>query len=209
MDIKQKTACALVLTAALSGGHALAQAPIAAPHREASPGAGQEGIKVHGDWTLTVRNPDGTVAARHEFKNGLYPGGGDKILVQLLAGTAVTGQWTIMLFPTSAAACNANQSPCSITENSTPTSANSRDLTRTVPTTGPDAGKLVLRGSVRVPNGTSFTTVQTELTSCAPASAPASCVSGAGVGFTQRTLATPVAVAQDQLVEVKVVISFS
>jgi hypothetical protein len=209
MDNKKKVSCALVFVAALSCAQVVAQSEPAAPARGASPGASQEGIKVHGEWTLTVRNPDGTIAARHEFKNALYPGGGDKILAQLLAGTAVTGQWTIALFASSATACNANNAPCQITENSSPNAANSRDLTRTVPTSGPDAGKLVLRGSVRIPNNATITTVQTELTSCAPTVPAASCVSAFGDGFTQKSLTTGVPVVQDQLVEVKVVISFS
>lgn len=210
MDNMKKTACALVAMAALSCGQAFAQSQTAAPAGGTSSGAAQEGIKVHGDWTLTMRNPDGSVAARHEFKNALALHlGGDKILAQLLSGTAVTGQWTIALFTSPVSACNANNAPCQITETASPNSANSRDLTRTVPTTGPDAGKLVLRGSVRIPADATISVVQTDLTSCGASVTPASCVSAFGVGFTQRSLTTGVPVAQDQLVEVKVVISFS
>lgn len=209
MDNKKKASCALILIAALSGGSALAQTATTAPHQAAPSGAGQEGIKVHGEWTLTVRNTDGTVAARHEFKNALYPGGGDRILAQLLTGTAVAGQWSVALFASSATACNANNAPCTIVESPSPNAANSRDLTRSIPTSGPDAGKLVLRGSVRVPSNATITIVQTELSSCAPSTPPGSCVSAFNVGFTQKVLTTGVPVAQDQLVEVKVVISFS
>src|SRR2546423_15522419 len=39
---------------------------------EASPGRGQqEGIKVHGHWTIEVRNPDGTLVTHREFENAL------------------------------------------------------------------------------------------------------------------------------------------
>ncbi len=34
-------------------------------------GAPQEGIKVHGHWTVEVTNPDGTLAERREFDNAL------------------------------------------------------------------------------------------------------------------------------------------
>ena len=206
---KRNVSCAMVLIAALGCVQAFAQAPVTAPAAGASSGAAQEGIKGHAKWRLTLRNPDGNVDARHEFQNALYPGGGDKLLAKLLAGTAVTGQWTVALFTTSATSCNANNAPCSITETSRPNGANSRDLTRSIPSSGPDAGKLVLRGSVRIPNNATITTVQTELTSCAPSVSPASCISAFADGFTQKALATGVAVAQDQLVEVKVVISFS
>ena len=33
--------------------------------------AASDGIKVHGDWTLTVSNPDGSVDSVHEFENDL------------------------------------------------------------------------------------------------------------------------------------------
>ena len=34
-------------------------------------GAQKEGIKVHGHWTIDIRNPDGTLAQHHEFENAL------------------------------------------------------------------------------------------------------------------------------------------
>ena len=32
-------------------------------------GSGSEGIKVHGDWTVEVRNPDGSLAVKRQFAN--------------------------------------------------------------------------------------------------------------------------------------------
>jgi hypothetical protein len=172
--------------------------------------APQEGIKVHGDWTLTVRNADGTVAAVHEFKNALNVSfGADVLLARLLGGQAVTGHWLIFLHPSSPPGCNPVNQACAIVEGGSPSGADSRDLTRTIPTTGPDAGKLVLRGSVRVPVGLSIVQVTTNVAVCnAPASAGA-CVASSSAPVTRRNLETPVPVAADQLVEVKVVISFS
>lgn len=34
-----------------------------------------EGIKVHGHWTIEVRDPDGRLAAHREFENSLAPSG--------------------------------------------------------------------------------------------------------------------------------------
>jgi len=55
----------------------------------------QEGIKVHGHWTLEVKNPDGSLARRVEFENNLttatnFAGGtfGAQALVALLSGNA-------------------------------------------------------------------------------------------------------------------------
>ena len=45
-----------------------------------------EGITVHGHWTIVVKNPDGTVAARQEFENALDPFEGADLLTGLLSG---------------------------------------------------------------------------------------------------------------------------
>jgi hypothetical protein len=202
--------CALALLVTLGITPAWAQESGEQADRAHASSSPQDGIKVHGDWTITLRNPDGSVAAVHEFKNALAVGlGGDKILAQLIGGAAVAGQFTVNLFTTPVTACNSSNAPCQITEASSLNSANSRDLTKSVPLTGPDAGKLILRGSVRVPANATISVVQTDLTQCLATVSPTACVSASGVGFTQRSLATPIAVVQDQLVEVRVVISFS
>jgi hypothetical protein len=48
--------------------------PAAAPVQTGSSGL-QDGIKLHGNWVLDVRNPDGTLVAHSEFKNALRPSG--------------------------------------------------------------------------------------------------------------------------------------
>ena len=45
-----------------------------------------DGIQVHGNWTVTVTNPDGTVDAVHEFENALNNPTGTAFLTALLAG---------------------------------------------------------------------------------------------------------------------------
>lgn len=35
------------------------------------PSEPQEGMSIHGHWTVTVRNPDGTIASHHEFENSV------------------------------------------------------------------------------------------------------------------------------------------
>ena len=61
-----------------------------------SSGKGGEGIKVHGHWTIDVRNPDGTLGAHHEFENALLPTGG-WVLTHLLARQVTHRQWRIRL----------------------------------------------------------------------------------------------------------------
>lgn len=60
------------------------------------------GIQVHGHWTITVTDPDGTVDAVHEFDNELMQDG-KMMLVKLLAGSQSVydsdydSQWAIAI----------------------------------------------------------------------------------------------------------------
>ena len=62
-------------------------------------GSTSEGIEVHGDWTITVSNPDGTVDSVHEFSNELAIGsrGGNSLLTALLANQTSIDSWYIQL----------------------------------------------------------------------------------------------------------------
>ena len=66
------------LITVLAIGTACGQAP------EPEPVVG-DGIQVHGHWTVTVTNPDGTIAAMHEFDNELT-NTGKQMLPALLLG---------------------------------------------------------------------------------------------------------------------------
>lgn len=199
MGTKKKTSCALVLIAALSCASALAQSPTTTPVGSSS-GAGQEGVKVHGDWTLTVRNPDGTIAAVHQFKNALSTvTGADRLLARLLEATTAVSEWAINMGTNPPGACGVGPN-CLITQPSAVFPGHATNLTKSVPTTGPDAGKFVLRGSVRFVNAAAISVVTTNTTLA---------LSSSSNEFTRKLLEQLVAVAADQLVEVKVVISFS
>ncbi len=88
----------------------------AAPSAQAPAKGAQEGIGVHGHWTIDVKNPNGTLARHVEFENGLCvssasvqnASGGDTIIAELLAGITTIGGWEIVLgsptIPTGAAA---------------------------------------------------------------------------------------------------------
>jgi hypothetical protein len=78
--------------------------PVAKP---SSQGA-HEGIKVHGHWTIEVRNPDGSVASHQEFDNALDPQGG-QTLTGLLGGTFVPGGFLVLLDSSAAGGAG----PCS------------------------------------------------------------------------------------------------
>ena len=65
------------------------------PAKPRAPKGQSEGIKVHGHWTIEVRNPDGKVASYTEFENALNTP--QAILANLLTGTAVAGFWNVFL----------------------------------------------------------------------------------------------------------------
>jgi hypothetical protein len=80
-----------------------AAAQATAPAAEAPRGTG-EGIKVYGQWTIEIRNRDGSVARHVEFENALSATG-PGALAGLLSGNLVPGSWGLIIGGTS--------SPCS------------------------------------------------------------------------------------------------
>jgi len=86
--------------------------PATPPERKSASRAkgAHEGITVHGHWTIEVKNPDGTVASRHEFENKISPIGAD-LLTGLLSGQYVSGGF--MVFLTSPGVCGGGGGDCS------------------------------------------------------------------------------------------------
>jgi hypothetical protein len=85
-----------------------ATASDAAPAAQAPKGAG-EGIKVYGQWTIEIRNRDGSIARHVEFENALTSEG-PAILSGLLFGSLVPGSWALVV--------DGSSSPCSSNKNS-------------------------------------------------------------------------------------------
>lgn len=65
----------------------------AAPSTKAPRGAGER-IQVHGQWTIEVRNRDGSVDRHVELENALV-NDGPALLTALLTGTSVAGSWAL------------------------------------------------------------------------------------------------------------------
>jgi len=182
---------------------------------ETKPAGGpQEGIKVHGHWTIDVRNPDGTLASHHDFENSLQSTGAG-VLVGSLSRASVTGLWNISFTDSSTGLCNSTLF-CQIDEPTQvpPLKSDSKNLTVSAPTTGPHAGKIVLAGSVTAAGVGSVVEVLTYVDVCAVSVSPTSCNNGDSLQlgttlFTNHVLTPNIAVAAGQLVDVTVVLSFS
>jgi hypothetical protein len=186
-----------------------------AAEETAAGGGPHEGIKVHGHWTIEVRNPDGKVVSHREFENALFP---SPALASLLARQVAAGFWTIALSPGTVCG-NTNNAGCSIAEpGNTLNLYNSYNLSVTVSGTS-----LVLSGTVLAAGGGSITTVQTGSQACAATVAPsAPCQNGSqiptvnfgfgpggGFIFTSTDPSPAISVAAGQTVAVTVNISFS
>lgn len=170
----------------------------------------QAGIKVHGHWTIEVRNPDGSLASRTEFDNALAASG-PQFLAQILGRKNTPGEWSIELLGT---ACGGGT--CWILESWNPNTFAYPYFFKTLSVakvaTVPQQ-KLELRGVAFADQAGQITAVNSATMMCPPTLAPSAACSmtqgAVGTQVTSHTLATPVSVAAGQAVQVTVVISFS
>lgn len=199
-------------------------APAAAREDAAGEGAHQaggphEGIKVHGHWSIEVRNPDGAVVTHREFENSLAPPGATLSAVLSRGGTA--GAWQVWVENvvgggTASGLCahlEQNTTECIIGEPgsifSVPASTN---LVVATPS-GKFGGIVTLSGSVQVTGAGTVNSVETFFATCPPTVTPSACptstTSNGGIAFTSAGVSPPVSVAVGQTIAVIVTISFS
>ena len=187
--------------------------PVAAAEKKGS----AEGIKVHGHWTIEIRNPDGTLESRREVENALvvWTAGGQTLLAGLLANYYSDPIWLVNLYGPDVAGGAAgpclhegspNPWPCSIAEPRAP-------LTGTEIFKNLVVGLPLQGGQQHRPEGT------VELSGSATAALDGSIArvaSGWFVtarnhfgDFTSKSLAPAIEVRAGQVIQVKVVFSFS
>ena len=199
--MKQLILASLITLLAI--GTACGQASAPEPDPVAS-----DGIQVHGHWTVTVSNPDGTVDAAHEFENSLtIPGA--SFLTALLAGEVTVDQTYFRLGHTSA-----NPLYCLESHYTYPTMA---VLVATVARSTEGTNPLMFAATCTVDSQSEptvditmvFTHINTDqpfymgTTSAHPGQNLDS------LGFTQHQLESPISVIHNQAVSVNVLISFS
>lgn len=200
-------AFALVATACGTGNESAVAAEVvaapvvaeAAPAPAADSGDG-DGIKVHGHWTIEVRNPDGTLDDRYEFENALLPGGG-RYLIRALAGEVIESRsWNVALKN------GVNSGPCGgacligqVWQGGINLDSDDLAFVADIAT-----GIFQLNGSVVVIDDGEIEVVST---SVIIDNQPDNISNRAG--FTAKTLDTPIAVVAGQEVEITVEISFS
>jgi hypothetical protein len=198
---------------ALAAAVVTSSAPADSP---AAKGPGQEGITVHGHWTIEVINPDGSLAERREFENALN---GDNILTALLSRNNSMGPWAIILvaatidqnaFQTVSGASTYG----SIVENTYPETPETAPFifeTLIVSQTS-SPNTVVLSGTATAQRNGSIKDVGTQVWLLNKSLPPSNDYTALGLGnssFTATTLADAVNLTTGQQVAVTVVISFS
>jgi len=181
-------------------------------------GSGGEGIKVHGDWVVTVTNPDGSVAQERSFSNALKGGGG-------LLGSLLVGGQAILLDGYTKIDHRATGVPNWHIEVLTAGVTNTPECMENLVSDNP-AGSVLLQADVIDFTGPTFTLTR-------DLALAAGCISGASyaintvrsafpggithretlfqnyVPFSEKTLDTPITgILPDQLVTLKVTFSF-
>jgi hypothetical protein len=174
-----------------------------------------EGIQVHGDWVIEVRNTDGSVAERREFENALQSGTGTLFLANSLARVATPGVWGVFVTGGPAAQpCGNAAAGCLMRE---PISSNldqwpaTHFPTLTVSSTGQDPSsppQVVLQGNFAAPQDGSINIVRTINCWSQPPNVDPSACNNSQV-ITETNISTPVNVVAGQQVLVTVRISFS
>ena len=187
--------------------------PVAAADKQ---GTG-EGIKVHGHWTIEVRNADGTLESRREVENALiiWTAGGQTLLAGLLTNYYSDPIWIVNLYGPdinggASGPCHhegsPNPWPCSIVESRAPLSGTEvfKNLVVGLPLQGGQQhrpeGTVELSGSATVALDGSILRVASQWFVAAR---------NHFGDFTSKSLTPAIQVRAGQIVQVKVVFSFS
>jgi hypothetical protein len=177
----QKTILALLLVGLVHASEAQIKeskvdgtTPVKQTHRPAGP---EEGMGIHGHWTVTIRNSDGTIASRHEFENSVTNTGKGIVLGFLTGSTfpmlGYVPSWELKI---GEALCNPNTIP---------------------PTKSPDycripveaklvvGGKVEMKGTVAIDYTGQIKSVATQITNTQPRG------KGSPIIFSSRDLTQP------------------
>ncbi len=177
----------------------------------------REGITVHGDWTIVIRNDDGSVASRHEFRNALRIDGA-LVLAELMGRGSMVGGWAIALSNPSlggqpCAIPTAGEVGCILSERAVDP-VGSTFVDRTVSLTARpnpnNSVQFLLSGTRRATNTGKIGRVETYVTLCG-ITQPNCTPSGASLytfSGTDISGANAIPVAANQTIDVSVVFSF-
>lgn len=181
-------------------------------------GTPSEDIKVHGDWAIEVRDPDGSVVTRREFNNALELSGA-QLLIRMFARINTFGLWQVQIGGDAGTPQPCSNNACLIVEPTDPdANANTwtfNNLSVQPFQVGAPTQALILTGNFVAQQDAVLTVVQTLSKSCDATVSPQQCAqTGQAAGFvtlpvTRAQIPSPPTVLTGQQVLVKVTLSFS
>jgi hypothetical protein len=202
----------VLVTAALLAGGTLHAGP-AAPLLAQAPM--NTGIKVHGDWTIEVQQPDGRLVSRREIKNSLAAEGRAFLASMLARGSLLTDRHWMVWFvpPEGGPAAPCADGVCLVIEPESiwqPYDTGGRNLRVELLDNA-----VVLTGSFTADRSGKITTVSTATVKCVAIFGDCGSETDDQGGncqpvpFSGTTLLAPIQIEPGQIVQVKVVVSFS
>ena len=197
---------ALVVAVAAVGAYA-------AIHKAGSRSAA-EGVVVHGDWKIVVKNADGSVASVHRFHNEFN---GASLMARVFAHQSTPGRFWLLV-----ADNGGLNNPCQITSGTSTFQVGCNDfesddlnagaaanffgnLTATVSATN----DLVVQGEIEAQRDGQFNRVLMRSSSCNNSIAPNACHPNGYVSWSDRTLSSPITLVTGQQALITVTYSFS
>ncbi|MGA8011336.1 MAG: hypothetical protein WB949_02810 [Candidatus Acidiferrales bacterium] len=204
--------------------------------RPPAPKGQSEGIKVHGHWTIEVKNPDGSVSTHREFENSIMQIG-PELLGDIFGRVFTVGSIAIQLCNTSATTLSASgclgASPLTLTETGSGLSNGCTTCYAVLVTPTPSRSGFSITGTVTNAPAIAINAVESDIYACYTADAqgafvinstfsPASCFAAAPVSgstnapgnhanleaFTATAVSPAVMVTSGQSVSVTVQFSF-
>ncbi len=194
-----------------------------------------EGLKMHGHWVIDIKNPDGTLAEHRDFENALQAGG-QGFLIGLMSGYLIPGDYMIVMGPSSGnGACVATYQWCGIVRSLSTypglgycgvyLCATGLTYTYNFGTGFGGPFSMVLAGSITANQAGTIGSVYSLISTCAnigfgatnpnsiETSSPATCVTQTApepwYGPLSQTSIAPISVANGQIIQVTVTITFS
>ncbi len=166
-----------------------------------------QGVKVHGWWTIDVFSGTRLVSTR-QFENACLTvnqigNGCDAVLANLLTRGYSMGPWQLYAIDAGGALLFQLSSAADI---------GLQGVNGPLNVSGATPGHVILSGNFQAGSDINIGKVSTSVSLCVSGTPPSSCVNYFGdffFNFTSATLQSPVAVANGQIVQVKVDISFS
>jgi hypothetical protein len=173
-----------------------------------SDAAATVGVVVRGDWAVTVKNSDGTVA-RQEFFHNEFDGA--YIVSNVFAHSLTPGRYRLEIDDSTLnSPCVDGFAPCFDFESDDPNAGTAANNFGNLTATATAANDLVITGSFIAQRNGEFDGVRMRSSSCSATIAPSACQpKGPYISWSDRKLSAPIAAVAGQQILITVTYTFS